>query len=110
MKAAGLSSLFQRWQELWCVLNIERAQLRLDCLAMDELSSSMQKAKSVVLDPLNAVALDKPVLACAASARLFIREQGSGRLHRLACESPEEAERLLKCMTVLLGSLGSTNT
>jgi hypothetical protein len=104
-KLERVSAIFSSWQTWWCVLKVENTQLRLDCLDMDFSSGSMRKAKSVVLDPTCKVAFSKSMVACSPCAQLLIREQGSGHRHRLSCETPEEAERLLTCLSVLLKSV-----
>jgi hypothetical protein len=105
IKVTGITSLFKPWQQFWCVLNIERAQLRLDCIIVDPWSGSVRTADSIALDSSNAAALEKPVLACTTDSRLLIKEQGSGKRYRLSCESPQEAEQLLQCVNALLESM-----
>jgi hypothetical protein len=104
-KRDGISTLFSSWQTWWCVLNVENAQLRLDCLDVDAKSGSMRTAKSVILDPTMSATLCTSMVGCSTCAQLLIREQGSGHRHRLSCETPEEAERLLTCLRALLNSV-----
>lgn len=93
------------WKEWWCVLKIECAQLRLDCIDVRSPSNSASAARSITLDPFQAVTMDAPILSCTACVQLSIREQGSGRRHGLKCESPQEAKRLLACVNTMLRSL-----
>lgn len=106
LKDAGASAVFRPWQAWWCVLNVERAQLRLDCLEVDASSGSMRTGKSIILDPSCKAKMETSMLTCTGCSWLSIKERGCGRRRRLSCESPEEAERLLTCVNSLLGSLG----
>jgi hypothetical protein len=105
MKDSGPSNFVQPWQAFWSVLNIERRQVRLDLHAVEGSSSSMRAARSIIVDPSRGAMQDRPILACGTCARLSIWERESGRRHRLACESPEDAKQLHKCVNALLGSL-----
>lgn len=105
-KDAGISAaLFSSWKAWWCVLNLDRTQLRLDFIFLDSAIGLSGMSKSIVLDPSNGISFEKSALACNANGRLSITEQGTGRRHRAKCESPEEAERLHRCAGSLLRTL-----
>jgi hypothetical protein len=104
-KRDGISSLFSSRQTWWCVLNVENARIRLECLDMDASSGLMRAAKSVILDPTMSPTLYKSRVGCSTCTQVLIREQGSGHRHRLSCETPEEVERLLLRLRALLRSV-----
>jgi hypothetical protein len=108
LKDCGFSAIFRQWRPCWCVLSVEGQQVLLASMIWGNRTSSMQPVKSVVLDPSSRASFERPVLYCCSLARLSIKVRGSGRRIRLTCENPEEAERLLLCMNLLLESTGST--
>ena len=87
-------------------MDSESAQLRLDFFLLHPALGLTRTDKSIVLDASSRATFDKSIFACARKfSHLSIREGGSGRRHRVLCESPEEAERLLSCVILALKSL-----
>jgi hypothetical protein len=106
VKESGILKSHWPWKQWWCVLNVDRATLRLDCLVVDASYGSIRTVKSIELDPSSEARMEKPAIICTSCTRLSIRERGSMRRYYLICESPEETERLLASLNSLLGSLG----
>jgi hypothetical protein len=107
LKESGILKSHWPWKQWWCVLNVDRDKLRLDCLVVDASYGSIRTAKSIELDPSSEARMEKPAVICTSCTRLSIRERGSMRRYYLICESPEETERLLASVNALLGSLSS---
>ena len=102
----GLAACFHAGEAWWCVLNIERTRARIDLIYLDASSGLTRNDRSIWLDLSSAVGFEKSMFACATPSRLSIKERGSGRQYRLACESPEAAEQLLSCLKALLEQIG----
>ena len=100
----GLKAFFRSWRAFWCVLNVQRDELRLDLIELDTMLGSTRLKRSIVLDSSDVADYDSYLWQCSACVRLSIRERGSRRRHRAMCESPEEAERLLSCLNAVLKS------
>lgn len=104
---AGIYTIFYPSQSWWCILIVEHTELRLEFNILDASMASMKPDRSIVLDPSSQSRPDRSMLACGGggSARLSIKERGSGLWHRLMCESVDEANRLLTCINAMLETL-----
>ena len=105
MKVAGMAGLLRRSTRWWSVLSIEDRQLKLLCYSEDAATCAMTMRHSLVLDPASQARREPASMACDARARVSIAERGLGRRRSAACDSPEEADRLVCCINRLLASL-----
>ena len=105
MKVAGSTNLLKQFKRLWSVLNIENEELKLLCYSEDSSTCTMTMRQIFVIDPARLARRETASLACGARARVSMAERGSGRRRSAACDSPEEADRLVCCINRLLASL-----
>ena len=87
-------------------MNVDREQLMLECYLEDAATCAMTLARSLALDPARLARRESAMLACGGRVRVSIAERGSGRRYSAACDSPEEADRLVCSINCLLASVG----
>ena len=105
INSKGALSFLKQSKRWWSVLNVEHAQLMLECYVEDSATCAMTKWQTLALDPVRRARRETAALACGARARVSMAERGSGRRRSAACDTPEEADRLVCCINRLLASL-----